>query len=183
MYWRQPLVNIFLSLFAFRKSYTLFSHTLCCKLCQKSDHEWDNTDIDCELLACLLRCLYMTLTTAFQTLLESAGGTFMCDFSSSTFASLNELTMTSSTSTSLSKMDAETSLMQNNFYSFNLVLSSTTGATMAMTVTFTESNPLTGLVGHGLNISSRIFRIASVSGTFGGTVYPTSIHGNFGVKN
>ena len=125
-----------------------------------------------EFLARLLECFRMTLTTAFQTLLGSAGGTFTCDFSSSTFASWNALTTTSSTSTTLSKMDAATSLMRNNFGSFNLVLSGTTGATMA--VTFTDSNPLTGLVGRVLNISSGTFTVASTSGIFGGTVYSKS---------
>ena len=66
-----------------------------------------------EYLARLLECLWLALNTAFSGLLSNGGGTYMCDFSSTTFASWNALRSVGSTLTSLSKMDAATNWMRN----------------------------------------------------------------------
>ena len=75
-----------------------------------------------EYLARLLECLRLPLNTAFLTLLSNGGGTYTCDYSSTTFASRNALSSTTSTCTALSKMDAAINWMWNNYSGLKLVL-------------------------------------------------------------
>ena len=114
-------------------------------------------------MARLLECLRLTLNTAFSTLLSNAGGTYTCDFSSTTFASWNALSSTISTSTALSKMDAATNWMRNNYSGLKLVLTGTTGSVML--VTFTDPTPQNGLVSRIFNNKSTL-QLASTSGTY-----------------
>ena len=122
-----------------------------------------------EYLARLLECLRLTLNTAFSTLLSNGGGTYTCDFSSTTFDSWNALSSTASTSTSLSKMDAATNWMRNNYSGLKLMLKNTSGSVML--VTFKDSNPQQGLVSRIFNISSGTLQLASTSGTYSAGVF------------
>ena len=126
-----------------------------------------------EYLARLLECLRLTLNTAFTTLLSNGGGTYSCDFSSTTFTSWNALSSVTSTSTALSKMDAATNWMRNNYNGLNLVLKQTSGSVMR--VTFTDPGPNTGLVSRIFNIAAGTLQIASTAGTYSAGVYSTSV--------
>ena len=117
-----------------------------------------------EYLARLLECLRLCLNTLVGVLLAGTGGTYTIDFSSPTFASWNALSSTTSTSVSLSKMDAATNWMRNNYKGLNLVLTGTTGDIMG--VTFTDIIPNNGFVSRILNIASGTFTVASTSGTY-----------------
>jgi len=126
-----------------------------------------------EYLARLLECFRLTLNSAFGTLFAGNGGTYTCDLSSPTFASWNALSSTVSTSSSLSKMDAATNWMRNNYSNLNIVFSSTIGDIMA--VTFTDTTTNYGLVSRILNITSGTFSIASTSGTYSAGTFTNTV--------
>ena len=92
-----------------------------------------------EYLARLRECFRLCLNTLVNVLLAGTSGTYTIDFSSPTFPSWNALSSTTSTSVSLSKMDAATNWMHNNYKGLNLVLTGTTGDIMG--VTFTDIIP------------------------------------------
>ena len=125
-----------------------------------------------EYLARMLECFRLTITSALQTLLGGAGGTFTMDYASTTFNSWNALSSTPSTTTTLSKMDAATEWMRNNYTGLNLSFSSTSSSVVS--VLFVDTNVNNGLVSRILNISRGGFEIASTAGTFGGTIYAAS---------
>ena len=126
-----------------------------------------------EYLARLLDCFLLSLNVQVKSLLAGGGGTYTCDLSSPTFASWSALSITASTSTSLSKMDAATNWMHNNYKGLNLVLSGTTGDIMG--VTFTDITPNNGFVSRILNIASGTFTIASTSGTYTAGTFSNTI--------
>ena len=126
-----------------------------------------------EFLARLLDCFLITLNAQITTLAAGSGGTYSFDYSSTTFTSWNALSTTASTSSSLSKMDAATNWMRNNYENLKLVFKATTGSIMA--ITFTDTTPNNGLVSRILNISSGTFTIATTSGTYSAGVFSNSV--------
>ena len=122
-----------------------------------------------EFLARMLECFRLTIASALQSLLGGGGGTYTCDFSSSTFASWNALSSVPSTPSTLSKMDAATGLLRHNYMGLNLIIGQTSGDIMG--VTFSDTLYNGGLVSRILNVASGSFNIATTPGTYGGTVW------------